>query len=69
MALIKVTLDGITIQEMDESLLVKKEGGHDNDNETATWVEYYFGEKLVHRSASVTLKKAVISTTEIGEFK
>ena len=42
--------------EMDESLLEKKEGSIDNDNEYTTWVEYWLDEELVHRSAHVTLK-------------
>ena len=42
--------------EMDESLLEKKEGSIDNDNEYTTWVEYYLDDELVHRSAHVTLK-------------
>ena len=41
---------------MDDSLLVKKEGSIDNDNEYTTWVEYWLDEELVHRSAHVTLK-------------
>lgn len=43
--------------EMDEAALVKREGTIDNENELTTWVEYYLGEELVHRSAHVTLKK------------
>ena len=43
--------------ELDDSLLEKKEGVVDNDNETATWVEYWLEGELVHRSAHVTLKK------------
>jgi hypothetical protein len=43
--------------EMDDSLLVKREGTVDNDNELTTWVEYWLDEELVHRSAHVTLKK------------
>jgi hypothetical protein len=42
---------------MDESLLEKKEGSVDNDNEYTTWVEYWLEGELVHRSAHVTLKK------------
>jgi hypothetical protein len=41
----------------DEASLVKREGVVDNDDEHTTWVEYYFGGELVHRSAHVTLKK------------
>ena len=43
--------------EMDESLLEKKEGSIDNDNEYTTGVEYWLDGELVHRSAHVTLKK------------
>lgn len=43
--------------DMDDSLLVKKEGVVDNEVEYTTWVEYWDGEELVHRSAHVTLKK------------
>ena len=43
--------------EMDETTLEKREGVIDDDNERTTWVEYWRGEELVHRSAHVTLKK------------
>ena len=43
--------------EMDDSLLEKREGIVDNDNELTTWVEYWLDGDLVHRSAHVTLKK------------
>jgi len=43
--------------DMDESLLEKREGSVDNENELTTWVEYWFEGELVHRSAHVTLKK------------
>lgn len=43
--------------EMDESLLEKREGNVDNDNEYTTWVEYWLDGELVHRSAHVQLKK------------
>lgn len=43
--------------EMDVSLLEKREGVVDNENEMTTWVEYWLGEEIVHRSAHVTLKK------------
>ena len=43
--------------EMDASLLEKREGTIDNENELTTWVEYWFQGELVHRSAHVTLKK------------
>ena len=43
--------------EMDDSLLEKKEGVVDNDNEYTTWVEYWLAGELVHRSVHVQLKK------------
>ena len=43
--------------DMDDSLLEKKEGFVDNDNEYTTWVEYWLEGELVHRSAHVALKK------------
>ena len=44
--------------EMDDSLLEKKEGVVDDENEYTTWVEYWLNDELVHRSAHVTLKKS-----------
>jgi len=44
--------------DMDDSLLEKKEGTVDDENEYTTWVEYYLNDELVHRSAHVTLKKS-----------
>jgi len=46
---------------MDDSLLTKKEGTVDNENEYTTWVEYWLDGELVHRSAHVTLKKSPFS--------
>jgi hypothetical protein len=54
--------------EMDDSLLEKREGSVDNDNENTTWVEYWLAGELVHRSAHVRLKKSMVSTSEIGSF-
>jgi hypothetical protein len=42
--------------EMDDSLLVRKDGSVDNDIEFTTWTEYWLDDELVHRSAHVTLK-------------
>jgi hypothetical protein len=42
---------------MDDSLLDKREGSIDNEDEYTTWVEYWLMDELVHRSAHVTLKK------------
>lgn len=59
--MINVLLPGATeVTQMDDSELLKLEGGFENDNERTTWVQYHLkatGE-LVHRSAHVTLKQA-----------
>ena len=54
--------------DMDESLLEKKEGVVDNENEYTTWVEYWHEGELVHRSVHVTLKKAVELGAEAASF-
>ncbi len=54
--------------DMDESLLEKKTGVVDNDNEHTTWVEYWLDGELVHRSAHVTLKKAVFGFGEAAKL-
>jgi hypothetical protein len=43
--------------EMDDSLLERRDGSVDNDNEATSWVEYWLDGELVHRSAHVALKK------------
>ena len=53
---------------MNEALLDKREGTIDNDNETTTWIEYWLGGELVHRSAHVQLKRAVVTFGETAEF-
>lgn len=54
--------------EMDDSLLEKKEGSLDNDNESTTWVEYWLDGELVHRSAHVQLKKSLVLSAEAASF-
>jgi hypothetical protein len=54
--------------DMDDSLLEKREGSLDNDNETTTWVEYWLDGELVHRSVHVALKKNVSSAVEAASF-
>jgi len=46
-----------TYGEMDDSLLERKDGSFEDDNELTTWVEYWKDAELVHRSVHVTLKK------------
>jgi hypothetical protein len=54
--------------DMDESLLEKKEGVFEDDNELTTWVEYWLEGELVHRSAHVTLKRSLPIGGEVGTF-
>lgn len=51
---------------MEESLLEKRTGEVDNENEHTTWIEYWLAGELVHRSVHVTLKKmpAMFGETE-----
>jgi hypothetical protein len=51
---------------MDPALLRRVDGEVDNDNEHTTWVEYYDGDELVHRSVHVALKRG-IELTLIGD--
>jgi hypothetical protein len=54
--------------DMDDSLLEKRQGDIDNENETTTWTEYWLEGELVHRSAHVTLKKMPSLGGETGTF-
>lgn len=54
--------------DMDDSLLEKREGSVDNDNEFTTWTEYWLNDELVHRSVHVTLKKSVQLAAEAATF-
>lgn len=46
---------------MGESLLEKRTGVDENDNERAEWVEYWHEGELVHRSVHLTLKKFTLT--------
>jgi len=54
--------------DMDDSLLEKRDGTVDNDNEFTTWVEYWLDGELVHRSAHVTMKKTATLTSSVASF-
>lgn len=54
--------------DMDDSLLEKREGMIDNDNETTNWVEYWLEGELVHRSVHMVLKKMVSLEGEVGNL-
>jgi hypothetical protein len=58
--------DGGYASEMEESLLSKKVGGHDNEDETVDFVEYWFEGELVHRSVNMTLKKMPSFDVEVN---
>lgn len=53
---------------MDESELRRVDGEVENENEHTTWVEYYLGEELVHRSAHIRLKKGVVLDSIAGDL-
>ncbi len=52
--------------EMDDSLLLKKEGVVDTENETTRWVEYWLDDELVHRSVDMILKKYDVSGVPVA---
>ena len=54
--------------EMDDSLLEQRTGEFEDDNEYTTWTEYWLDGELVHRSAHVTLKRALPIGGEITNF-
>jgi hypothetical protein len=53
--------------EMEESLLERREGEIDNENEHITWIEHWYQGELVKRSAHVTIKQsAAVAGGEAG---
>ena len=64
-----MALVNTTKGEMDDSLLEKKEGSVDNDDEYTTWVEYWLDGELVHRSVHVQLKKSVVLAADAASFQ
>jgi hypothetical protein len=64
-----MALVNTTKGEMDDSLLEKKEGFVDNDDEYTTWVEYWLDGELVHRSVHVQLKKSVVLSAATASFE
>ena len=47
--------------DMEESLLEKRTGIDENDNERVEWTEYWYEGELVHRSVVMTLKKFTLT--------
>ena len=52
--------------DMEESLLEKRTGVDENDNERAEWIEYWYEGELVHRSVHMTLKKFTLTGEAIA---
>lgn len=63
-----MALVNTTKGEMDDSLLEKKEGVVDNEDEITRWVEYWLDGELVHRSVHVHLKKNVLADGMAATF-
>ena len=53
---------------MDTSLLEKKTGKVDDENELTNWVEYWLDGEIVHRSVHVHLKKNVVAESIAASF-
>jgi hypothetical protein len=56
------------ITEMDETLLERRDSYYEDDRESTTAVEYWLGERCVHRSVHVTLKQGLSLMAEQGAF-
>jgi hypothetical protein len=60
--LVNVQLPGADkITQMDDSELLKLEGGYENEKEVAAWIQYHLATtgEMVHRSAHVVLKEVL----------
>ena len=53
---------------MDPSLLEKREGAFEDDNEVTRWTEYWLSGELVHRSVHVHLKQAMFADGVVENF-
>jgi hypothetical protein len=56
------------ITEMDETLLERKDTFLENDHERTAAIEYWLGQRCVHRSVHVHLKQGLSLTAEQGAF-
>ncbi len=54
--------------DIDESLLLKTEGGHDNDTETVKWVQYELDGEVVRRDVDMVLKKGLSLFADAASF-
>lgn len=46
--------------DMDDSLLERKDGNFEDDNEVTSWVEYWLDGEIVHRSVCMHLKHPMV---------
>lgn len=60
--------DNGPITEMDESLLKRVDGYHEDEREATQFIEYWLDRRCVHRSVHVTLKKGLEMGLEQGSF-
>lgn len=54
--------------DIEESLLTKKVGNSENDNEIVSWEEWYLGEELVKRNVDMHLKQGLFAPVEAATF-
>lgn len=64
-----ITVDyGDGIREADESMFEKRTGQIDNDCELTNWIEYWDGDKCVHRSVHIQLKRGIGIESVMGKI-
>lgn len=63
MALIHTTLG-----DLDESALTRTEGGHTNDTEVVSWVQYEFNGEVVRRDVHMALKQGVFGSADAASL-
>lgn len=54
--------------EIEESLLTKTEGGHENETEIVTWQEYTLDGEIVKRDVQMHLKQGLFAPAEAAAF-
>lgn len=54
--------------DMDEAQLQRVDGLIENDHEKTSWVEYYLGDELVHRSVHVMIKEGLGIEAVLGRI-
>lgn len=63
MAMIKTIMG-----EMDESVLVKTQGGYETEDEIQTWQEWHYNGELVKRDVQLHLKHGLTGLPEAAAF-